>query len=448
MAFKYNTFVGRTPEALHAGFKPRRGETIMGMTIAEKILAAHTGQTEVRPGEFVRPSLDFVFGHDVTGPLAIDLFYQAGGKTVFDPNRVAMIADHFVPNANLAAAGQAAVVRKFSADQGLPYFQEPGRNGICHALFPEQGLALPGDVIIGADSHTCTYGALGAFATGVGSTDLAAAMLSGKTWFKVPASMKIVYRGRRRPWVGGKDLILHTIGRLGLEGARYKVMEFTGPVIETLPMADRLTMCNMSIEAGAKAGLIAPDAITDEYVRTRAKRAYTFYQSDPDATYEETIDINVDDMQPQVACPSSPANVKSAGDVGPVVIQQAVIGSCTNGRLEDLRVAAEFFKDHRVHHDVRCIIIPATTEIYKSALREGLIEIFVEAGAVVGPPTCGPCMGGSLGVLAEGETALSTTNRNFVGRMGHPKSSVYLCSPAVAAAGAIMGRIVHPEEVV
>ena len=419
----------------------------MSMTIAEKILAAHSGQDRVRPGELIRSSLDFIFGHDVTGPLAIEVFKKAGGTKVFDPQRVAMVADHFVPNANIAAAEQADIVRRFSREQNLPYFRELGRHGICHALFPEEGLVLPGDVIVGADSHTCTYGALGAFSTGVGSTDLAAAMLAGRTWFKVPESLKFVYSGKPGPWISGKDLVLFTIGRIGLEGARYMSMEFTGPVIEALPMSDRFTMCNMTIEAGAKAGIIAPDETTEAYVKGRAKRSYHFHHSDPDAEYAEIFEYEVTGLEPQVACPHVPANVKPVSALSDVTFNQVVIGSCTNGRLEDLRVAAGILKGKKVHPRVRCIVIPATMNIYRQALAEGLFEVFLEAEALIGPPTCGPCQGGSMGVLAEGERAMSTTNRNFVGRMGHPKSEVYLASPAVAAASAVLGRAAHPEEV-
>ena len=419
----------------------------MSQTLAEKILAAHAGTDSVKPGELIRSSLDFIFGHDVTGPLAIEVFYKAGGKKVFDTQRVAMLADHFVPNANLAAAAQADIVRKFSEEQGLPYFAELGRHGICHAYLPEAGLVLPGDVIIGADSHTCTYGALGAFSTGVGSTDLAAAMLTGRTWFKVPESIKFVYKGRRGAYIAGKDLILYTIGQIGLEGARYQAMEFTGPVIENLPMADRFTMCNMSIEAGAKAGLIQPDAITEAYVKDRAVRPYKFHQSDSDAHYAAIHEYDITDLEPQVACPHTPANVKPVSALAGTVVQQCVIGSCTNGRIEDLRIAASILKGKKVAPKVRCIIIPATTAIYRQALAEGLFEIFTQAEAVIGPPTCGPCQGGSMGVLTEGERAISTTNRNFVGRMGHPKSEVFLGSPAVVAASAVTGRITHPEEV-
>jgi len=417
------------------------------MTISEKILADHAGRDSVAPGELIEARLDFVFGNDITAPPAIDAFRRAGGKRVFDPERVAMIPDHFIPNKDIKSAVQAKMLRDFALEQKLPHYFEVGRMGIEHALLPEQGLVLPGDLVIGADSHTCTYGALGAFATGVGSTDLGAAMLTGQLWFRVPASLKFIFRGRRRPFVSGKDLILHTIGRIGVDGARYRAMEFTGPVIDSLPMADRMTISNMAIEAGAKAGLIQPDEITEAYVKDRAKRSYRFYASDPEAEYEAVFDWDVSDLEPQVACPHSPENVKPVGELSRISIDQAVIGSCTNGRLEDLRAAAAILKGRKVAPLVRCIVIPATPTVFRRALEEGLIETFLEAEAVVSTPTCGPCLGGYMGILAEGERTVSTTNRNFVGRMGHVKSEIYLSSPAVAAASAVAGRIVHPGEI-
>jgi 3-isopropylmalate/(R)-2-methylmalate dehydratase large subunit len=419
----------------------------MAMTISEKILAAHCGQTEVRPGQLVEADLDFVFSNDITAPLAIKVFYEAGGEKVFDPERVGLIPDHFVPNKDIKSAEQAKMVRDFAREQKLPHYFEVGRMGIEHVLLPEQGLVLPGDVIMGADSHTCTYGALGAFATGVGSTDLGAAMVTGRSWFRIPESLKFVFKGKRKPWVGGKDLILYTIGQIGVDGARYMAMEFTGPVIDTLPMADRFTMCNMAIEAGAKVGIVPPDDITEEYVKGRAKRPYQFYHSDPDAGYEKIYEWDLSAMEPQVACPHLPENVKPVGDLKGQAIDQAVIGSCTNGRLEDLRVAASILKGKKVAPHVRCIIIPGTQEVYRQALEEGLLKIFIDAEAIVSTPTCGPCLGGYMGILAAGEKAISTTNRNFVGRMGHVKSEVYLASPAVAAASAITGTIVHPDDV-
>ncbi len=419
----------------------------MPMTISEKILAEHAGRSQVSPEELVEVRVDFALGNDITAPLAIEAFRKSGAKSVFDPERIALIPDHFTPNKDIASAVQVKLLRDFACEYGIVNYFEVGRMGIEHALLPEQGLVLPGDVVIGADSHTCTYGALGAFATGVGSTDLAAAMVTGSIWFKVPPSIRFVYRGVLRPWVGGKDLILHTIGRIGVDGARYRAMEFTGEVIDTLPMADRFTISNMAIEAGAKVGIIAPDATTEEYVKSRARRRYTFYGSDPDAVYEQVHEWDVSDLDPMVAAPHSPSNVRAVGEFSNISIDQVVIGSCTNGRFEDLLVAARILKGRKVSSNVRCIIIPATQEIYRRALREGLLEIFVAAEAAVSTPTCGPCLGGHMGILAPGERAVATTNRNFVGRMGHTESEVYLSSPAVAAASAIAGHIAHPEAV-
>ena len=417
------------------------------MTISEKILAKHAGQSSVRPDDLIEANVDFALGNDITAPIAIEAFRRSGARRVFDPERVALIPDHFAPNKDIASAMQIKVLREFSREQHLLHFYEVGRMGVEHALLPEQGLVLPGDVVVGADSHTCTYGALGAFATGVGSTDLAAAMITGKIWFKVPSSMKFVFRGKRRPWVGGKDLILYTIGRIGVDGARYKAMEFVGEVIESLPMTDRFTMSNMAIEAGAKVGIIAPDGITEDYVKERAKRPYEFYHSDKDAVYESIYDWDVSELEPMVALPHSPQNVKPVTELPEIEIDQVVVGSCTNGRLEDLRQAAEVLKGKKVAPNVRCLIIPATQWIYQQAMREGLFEIFLNAEAAVSTPTCGPCLGGHMGILAAGERAVATTNRNFVGRMGHVESEVYLSNPAVAAASAIVGRIAHPDEV-
>ena len=419
----------------------------MQMTLSEKLLAAHCGRPATKPGELIEARLDFVFANDITAPMSIRVFKEAGGERVFDPNRVGMIPDHFVPNKDINSAMQAKEVREFARDQKLPHYFEVGRMGIEHVLLPEQGLVLPGDVIIGADSHTCTYGALGAFATGVGSTDLGAALVTGKTWFRVPESIQFKFTGRIGPWVGGKDLILYTIGRIGVDGARYKAMEFTGPVIDRLPMHDRFTMCNMAIEAGAKVGLIAPDATTLAYVQARAKRPYEIYQPDPGAVYEAVHEWDVSGLEPQVACPHSPENVRPVSELGDVPIDQAVIGSCTNGRIEDLRIAAGILRGRRVAPHVRCIVVPGTPEVCRQALDEGLYRIFIEADAVVSTPSCGPCLGGYMGILAAGERAVSTTNRNFVGRMGHVESEVYLASPAVAAASALAGRIAHPAEV-
>ncbi len=419
----------------------------MPMTISEKILAEHADREELRPDELIEARVDFALGNDITAPLAIEAFRQAGAKGVFDPERIALVPDHFTPNKDIASAIQAKLLRDFAGEHGIVNYFEVGRMGIEHALLPEQGLVLPGDVVIGADSHTCTYGALGAFATGVGSTDLAAVMMTGRIWFKVPASVKFIYRGKLRPWVGGKDLILHTIGRIGVDGARYRAMEFTGEVVDTLPMADRFTMSNMAIEAGAKVGIIAPDAVTEEYVKGRARRGYRFHQSDPDASYEAVYDWDVSGLEPVVAVPHLPSNVRGVSELSHITIDQVVIGSCTNGRLEDLRIAATILKGRKVSPNVRCIVIPATQRIYRQALREGLIEVFLDAEAAVSTPTCGPCLGGHMGILAPGERAVATTNRNFVGRMGHTGSEVYLSSPAVAAASAIAGHIAHPDAV-
>lgn len=414
------------------------------MTISEKILARHADKAEVQPDELIEARLDFTLGNDITAPLAIEAFHRAGAKEVFDRDRVALVPDHFAPNKDIASAMQVMILRDFSREVHLSHFYEVGRMGVEHALLPEQGLVLPGDLIIGADSHTCTYGALGAFATGVGSTDLAAAMITGKLWFKVPRSIKFIYRGKRRPYVGGKDLILYTIGQIGVDGARYQAMEFAGSVIDSLPMTDRFTMSNMAIEAGAKAGIIVPDAITEAYVSQRAKRSYEFYSSDPDASYEAVYDWDVSDMEPMIALPHSPGNVRPVTELPEIRIQQVVIGSCTNGRLEDLREAAQVLKGRKVAPEVRCIVIPATQEIYRKAMEEGLFEIFLDAEAAVSTPTCGPCLGGHMGILGAGEKAVSTTNRNFPGRMGHINSEVYLSNPAVAAASAVAGRIIHP----
>ncbi len=418
----------------------------MAMTITEKILAAHAGLDKVEPGKLIEVAVDFSLANDITAPIAIERFRQAGAKKIYDVERIALVPDHFVPNKDIESATQCQLLRKFAVEHKLPHFFEVGRMGIEHALLPEQGLVLPGDVVVGADSHTCTYGGLGAFATGVGSTDLAAVMITGRTWFRVPASIKFVYQGNLRPWVTGKDLILHTIGQIGVEGARYRAMEFTGPVISELSMDQRLTMANMAIEAGAKNGIIAPDEVTRAFVEHRAQRPYKFYQSDADASYEQEVTYDVGKIEPQVALPPSPANSQPISSLGKVTIDQVVIGSCTNGRLEDLRLAAEILKDRRVAPNVRCLIIPATQAIYRQAMDEGLFAVFLEAEAAISTPTCGPCLGGHMGILAAGEKAVATTNRNFVGRMGHPESEVYLASPAVAAASAVLGRIASPQE--
>jgi len=416
------------------------------LTLAEKILAAHTDKKKVSPGEFLNVRVDLVMSNDITAPIAIREFRRIGVKQVFDSKKVVMVPDHFVPNKDIASAEQAKLLREFAHEQGIIYF-EVGQMGIEHVLLPEQGLVLPGDVVIGADSHTCTYGALGAFATGMGSTDIAAAMATGDIWMKVPPTIKFIYHGSLGKWVSGKDLILYTIGDIGVDGALYSVMEFAGEAIDTLSMDSRFTMANMAIEAGAKAGIFQVDDKTLDYIKPRAKRAYTVYEPDSDAEYAKVIEYDVSQLEPQVALPHSPANIRPVSQVGNIEINQAVIGSCTNGRLEDLKIAARILRGRKVHPGVRCIIIPGSQQVYLDALTEGLMEIFIKAGAVVSTPTCGPCLGGHMGVLADGERCISTTNRNFVGRMGSPQSEVYLSNPAVAAASAIMGRIASPEEI-
>lgn len=419
----------------------------MPMTITEKILAAHAGKEKVTPGELISARVDLVLGNDITAPVAIQEFEKIGVDTVFDQERIALVPDHFVPNKDIKSAGQAKLVKDFAHKHNLSNYFEVGRMGIEHCLLPEQGLVGPGDLVIGADSHTCTYGALGAFSTGVGSTDLAAAMALGETWLKVPESTRFEFEGELKPWVGGKDLILHTIGDIGVDGALYRAMEFTGPAVENLSMDGRFTMCNMAIEAGGKNGIIAPDEITRAYVEGRCRRPYKFYRSDPDAKYARVYHYDASRIEPQVAFPHLPENSRPVSEAGHVEIDQAIIGSCTNGRIGDLREAAKALQGKKVHKNVRLIILPGTQDIYLQALKEGLIETFIEAGAAVSTPTCGPCLGGHMGILAAGERAVSTTNRNFVGRMGHPESEVYLANPAVAAASAVMGRIAGPWEV-
>ena len=416
------------------------------MTLAEKILAAHSGKDKVSPGEFLNVRVDLVMANDVTAPIAIREFERIGVSKVFDPKRVVMVPDHFVPNKDIPSAEQAKLMREFAREQGLVYF-EVGSGGIEHVLLPEQGLVVPGDVVVGADSHTCTYGALGAFAAGMGSTDIACAMATGEIWMKVPPTIKFVYHGRAKEWVSGKDLILHTIGDIGVDGALYAAMEFCGEAIDALSMDSRFTMANMAIEAGAKVGIFRVDNKTRAYLKERAQRPYKVYEPGEDAHYEKVIEYDVSQIEPQVAFPHLPSNTKPISEVGEVKIDQAVIGSCTNGRIEDLEVAAEVLKWRKVHPEVRLIIIPGSQAVYLEALRRGLIEIFVRAGAVVSTPTCGPCLGGHMGVLAAGERCISTTNRNFVGRMGSQESEVYLSNPAIAAASAILGRIGGLEEV-
>lgn len=420
----------------------------MSMTITEKILAAHCGRDKVEPGEFIQARVDIALGNDVTAPIAIREFKKLGVKKVFDRERVVLVPDHYAPNKDIKSAEQCKILREFAREQELTNYFEVGRMGVEHALLPEQGIVGPGDLIIGADSHTCTYGALGAFSTGVGSTDLAAAMVSGQLWFKVPESIKFIYYGELQPWVSGKDLILYTIGQIGVDGALYQAMELTGEIVRNMKIDGRLTMCNMAIEAGAKNGIIAVDDETLNYVKPRAKREYKIYTSDEDAKYAKTYEFDCSKIKPQVAFPHLPENTKSIDEVGDIALDQVVIGSCTNGRISDLREAAEILRGHKVNPNLRLIVIPATPEIFQQSMDEGLTQVFLDANAVVSTPTCGPCLGGHMGVLAEGERALATTNRNFVGRMGSPKSEVYLANPAVAAASAITGKISSPEEVV
>ena len=419
----------------------------MGMTITQKILAKHTGRSFVEPGELIVVDVDLALANDITGPVSIEEFKKAGADKVFDRSKIALIPDHFAPNKDIKSAELCKNLREFAKEQQIEHYYEVGRMGIEHALLPEQGIVLPGDVVIGADSHTCTYGALGAFSTGVGSTDLAFAMMTGKCWFKVPESMKFIFHGKLNPWVTGKDLILHTIGDIGVDGALYKAMEFTGEALSQLTMDERLTMTNMAIEAGGKNGIMEPDEVTLEYVKNRAKRPYEVFKSDEDASYSEIIDYDATKIGPKIALPHLPENVVDVKEAQGIAIDQVVIGSCTNGRLEDMRMAAKVIKGHKVHPYMRLIVIPATQQVYRDMIKEGITEIFIEAGAVVSTPTCGPCLGGYMGILAKGERALSTTNRNFVGRMGHPESEIYLSNPAVAAASAVTGKITHPEEV-
>jgi len=415
------------------------------MTMAQKILAAHAGRDHLAVGELIDAQVDMVLANDITAPIAMAEFAKLGVDRVFDRARIALVPDHFAPNKDIKSAEQCKAMREFAQRYGILNYFEVGRMGIEHALLPEKGLVLPGDVVVGADSHTCTYGAVGAFATGMGSTDIAVAMATGRIWMRVPETIRFVYTGALKPWVGGKDLILHTIGLIGVDGARYQAMEFTGETIAALTMDDRFTMANMAIEAGAKAGLFAVDAKTEEYVSARAVRPYRAYAADPGAAYVRTVEIDAAAVEPVVAFPHLPSNTRPLSQVGEVRIDQAVIGSCTNGRWKDLVEAAEVLKGRQVHPQVRCIIIPGTQETYKRAVREGLAEVFVEAGAVFSTPTCGPCLGGYMGILAAGERCISTTNRNFVGRMGHVESEVYLAGPAIAAASAVLGRIAGPD---
>ena len=419
----------------------------MAYTIAEKILLAHSDKKEIKPGEFIEAKVDLALGNDITAPIAIEEFKKAGFKKVFNKDRIVLVPDHFAPAKDLNSANQCKILADFAEEQKIKNYFEIGCMGIEHALLPELGLVLPGDLVIGADSHTCTYGALGCYSMGVGSTDLARAFIDGKCWLKVCPTIKFVYKGKLQKWVGGKDLILFTIGKIGVDGAQYKIMEFNGPVIRNLSMDDRFTMSNMAIEAGARAGIIQPDAITRKYI-SQFKRKPKFYKSDENAKYEKVYEWDISDLEPLVACPHLPSNVKPASKLKDIKLDQVVIGSCTNGRISDLRIAAKILKGKKVKPGLRLIVFPATQKIYLEAVKERLAEIFVNAGGVFSTPTCGPCLGGHMGILTEGEVCLATTNRNFIGRMGSPKSFVYLSSPAVAAASAITGRITHPEEVI
>ncbi|MBU1906104.1 MAG: 3-isopropylmalate dehydratase large subunit [Candidatus Omnitrophica bacterium] len=426
----------------------------MGYTIAEKILLVHTDKKSISPGDFIEVKVDLALGNDITAPLAIEQFRKSGARKVFDRKKIVLVPDHFAPAKDLRSANQCKVMADFAREQEIVNYFEVGWMGIEHALLPELGLVMPGDLVIGADSHTCTYGALGSYATGVGSTDLARAFIDGKCWLKVPLTIKFIYKGKCNKWAGGKDLILFTIGKIGVDGALYKAMEFTGEVISRLSMDDRLSMCNMAIEAGARTGIIEPDEITSKYVRevskcqgVRVSNKFVKLKSDKDASYEKVYEWDVTDLEPQVACPHLPSNVKPVRELKDVKVDQVVIGSCTNGRISDLRIAGKILKGKKIKAGLRLIVIPATQNVYLQAAKEGLAEIFVKAGGVFLTPTCGPCLGGHGGILTEGEVALATTNRNFIGRMGDPKSFVYLSNPAVAASTAIKGRITHPGEI-
>ena len=418
----------------------------MGMTMTQKILARAAGVERCRAGELLMCKLDLVLGNDITAPVAINEFRRMGAVKVFDPAKIALIPDHFVPNKDIKAATLAKQMREFARAQHIVHYYEVGRVGIEHALLPEQGIVAPGEVIIGADSHTCTYGAVGAFSTGVGSTDMAVGMATGECWFKVPEAVKVVLTGKMKPWVSGKDVILHLIGEIGVDGALYQSLEFTGDGVKEIPMDGRLTIANMAIEAGAKNGIFPVDDVCREYLKGRVTREWTAFEADPDAEYSRTVTINLDELDMTVSLPHLPENTQLARDCKQE-IDQVVIGSCTNGRISDMRVAAQILKGHKVSDHVRCIVIPGTQQVVKDCLKEGLVDIFIDAGAIFTMPTCGPCLGGFCGVLADGERAVSTTNRNFVGRMGHTGSEIILASPAVAAASAIMGRVATPEEV-
>ncbi len=419
----------------------------MGMTMTQKILAAHAGLPSVVAGQLIEAKLDMVLGNDVTSPVAINEMNKFGKNSVFDKTKISLVMDHFTPNKDIQSAENCKQVREFAAKHDILHYYDVGNMGIEHALLPEKGIVTCGDCIIGADSHTCTYGALGAFSTGVGSTDMAAGMISGKAWFKVPSAIKVVVTGKKAPFVSGKDVVLNLIGRIGVDGALYKSLEFTGDGIKNLSMDDRLCIANMAIECGAKNGIFPVDDVTLNYVNGRSLRDYKIFEADEDAEYDEEIVIDLSTLRPTVAFPHLPENTKTIDEVPKIKIDQVVIGSCTNGRMEDMRTAASIIKGNKVAKGVRVIIIPATQKIYLDCIKEGLTEIFVEAGAIVSTPTCGPCLGGHMGILAKGEKAVSTSNRNFVGRMGHTESEIYLASPAVAAASAVKGYIADPATV-
>ena len=422
----------------------------MGMTMTQKILAAHAGLDHVEAGQLIEAKLDVVMANDITGPMALPIFGQMADK-VFDRDKVVLVPDHFTPNKDIKSAENSKAIREFAKDQGLTWYFEQGKSGVEHAILPEAGVVAAGECIIGADSHTCTYGALGAFSTGVGTTDIATGMATGELWFKVPSAIKFVLTGKPGPYVSGKDIIIHIIGRIGVDGALYKSMEFTGDGIGNLSMDDRFTMANMAIEAGAKNGIFPVDEKVEAYLKEHTKKEYKIYEADPDAVYDEVVEIDLGEVRPTVAFPHLPGNAKTIDEIEamePIKIDQVVIGSCTNGRMEDMRRAAAILKGRKVHRDVRVMVVPATQKIYKECMKEGLLEIFVDAGCAVNTPSCGPCMGGHMGVMAAGEKCVSTTNRNFVGRMGHVDSLIYLASPEVAAASAIAGYIANPEKLV
>ena len=427
--------------------RPGEEDEAMGMTMTQKILAAHAGLAEVKAGQLIEAELDLVLGNDITSPVAINEMKKMNRQTVFDKDKIALVMDHFIPNKDIKSAENCKCCREFACRHEISNYFDVGDMGIEHALLPEKGLVVAGDAVIGADSHTCTYGALGAFSTGVGSTDMAAGMVTGKAWFKVPSAIRFELVGKPSKWVSGKDVILHIIGMIGVDGALYRSMEFTGEGIKNLSMDDRFTICNMAIEAGGKNGIFPVDETAVQYMKEHSKREFTVYEADEDAEYDETYVIDLSRLKPTVSFPHLPSNTRTIDQVGEVTIDQAVIGSCTNGRIDDIRAAAAILKGKKVAKGVRCIVIPATQAIYLQAMREGLLEIFIEAGAVVSTPTCGPCLGGYMGILAAGERCISTTNRNFVGRMGHVDSEVYLASPAVAAASAVAGKITAPEAV-